>query len=291
VDTSNPTVGCYDEDNDTYYLQLLPENDPLYFRVNDTNEDGVWTSNTGELKLAIYSVVGFNAWPSGCALQYKIGDLIEQKTVDASWSNGWPLDSDRIQAAWPTGGENKPGRNVRYYMLETLGGPAVLGASGGYSWASDMAERATVKDLHPSTWYPTEEAPFVECVQVLDTVGHVRVFFRMDTEEDVEECKEGTCHTTPIWTSYYYAFRVHDDIGAEDCSHGDCRNPSFDDNTGSLTYKLYQATFIQLTQPGEPPGPTGCQSFSHDATALSTITINAQASMGAVMPTLLSGSM
>ena len=252
----------------TYYLQMGnlegsvlggTVNGSPYFRVYDT--DGNWASNTGSLVLTFSNVSARTRYESGCELQYEIGDLIEQQTVNAAWDNGQALAyPDKLD--WPTagGGAGQPVPK-RYYMLETMFGPANLGAAG-YTYHADLAPLTDVKDQSPSTWYPIETAPFVECVVSTDEVGHVKVFFALDEQTDLY-----------TFIKHYYAFRIHDDA-------------SYLDNSGTLTYTLYQAQFMQTTVPGDSPSVNGCMAYSHAATATATVTIPANNSIGVPLPTL-----
>jgi hypothetical protein len=258
--TANPSVGCRDVGNDTFYVQMLTS-DPYMLRVYDT--DGNW-ANTGSLTVTISGVAAYNPYSSGCELQYKIGALIEQKTVVANFNNGWPLEvtkSGWLPFAVGGGGIPKP---QRYYMLETIGGPAHLGTGVNdiLTWDADMALREDEEDKIPSSWYEIQSAPFIKCVSRTDIVGHVKVFFAMDEQTALYE-----------FTKFYYAFRVRD-------------TGTYADNYGSLGYRLYEATFQQTTLPGEVPDPNGCVAFAHDATLTGSVVVSGNNADGVALPTM-----
>lgn len=262
---SNPILGCADEDNDTYYLQMAFAG-PTFLRVYD--EDGNFAANTGTLGITIFGVTEFTPFPRDCELTYEVGPLLEQKTVEADWSNGWPLMRP-FYLPWNPHALGSLGEEVaytRYYMLETTGGPADLGTFQ-YTWDADLALRDAETDIHPDEWFEIQTAPFVTCAVQTDVVGHVRVYFALDKRVDVYE-----------FIKYYYAFRVRD-------------TGSYANNTGTLSYRLYQATNNQYTPPGDPPGPDGCIKFHHAATPTASIVIQGSDEDGTPMPPLISKSM
>ncbi|MBE3118258.1 MAG: hypothetical protein IMZ50_05815, partial [Candidatus Atribacteria bacterium] len=257
--SANPNVGCADTQNATYYLQMSIGNGAAFLRVYDT--DGNFISNTGALTITIYGVAAYTHYESGCELQYEVGEFIEQKMVNADRSGGWPLNSPvQIHTGGAFGGEliEMP---KRYYMLETIGGPASLGA-GGYTWDADLGLRDSDTDISADPWYAIGTAPFVECVVSTDLVGHVKVFFALDEATDLY-----------TYLTYYYSFRVRD-------------TGSYTDNSGSLSYRLYQATNEQKSTPGDPPQPGTCISFSHNPTAMGSIVIQGNNNYGTSLPTL-----
>jgi hypothetical protein len=260
----NPLVGCADSEHDTYYLQMSTTA-AVYLRVYDT--DGNFASNTGALTVTVKSVAAYSRYPSGCELQYEVGNLLEQKLVEANWVNGYPLENEHPER-WNTNPRGGAGiaEPKRYYMLETTGGPANLG-TGGYTWDADLGLRDSVTDMVPSLWYEIQTAPFVECVVQTDAVGHVRVFFAMDEQTDLYE-----------WTKFFYAFRVRD-------------TASYADNSGALGYRLYQASFMQTTTPGDVPTADGCLQYNHDVTASGSITIQGNNLYGTPLPALTSNAM
>jgi hypothetical protein len=260
---SDPTTGCADEEGDTYYLQMV-STAPVYLRAYDT--DGNFGANTGLMVVTIYGIAGYTPFPNGCERNYSVGEFIEQKTVQGDWSNGWPLEKP-YYLPWNPRALGGAGSYTRYYMLETIGGPANLGG-GVLSWEADLALRATENDLNPELWYEIKTAPFVTCAVQTDIVGHVRVFFALDKQIDLYEFVE-----------YLYAFRVRE------------ADESYIGNTGSLTYRLYQATDMQETPPGDPPGADGCIKFHHDDTPSGSIVIQGNDDDGTLLPTLTSGAM
>jgi len=229
---TNPAIGC--ASGNIYYLQMVNATGSAMLRVYDTY--GNWAANTGSLIIGIYGVSAHTRYQSGCELQYQIGDFIEQSTVEASRATGWPIGPTEAHPWSPLGGETLP---KRYYMLETSGGPANLG-SGGFTWDADLGERGGPTQLIPDTWYEIGTAPFVECIVSTDIAGHVKVFFTMDEQVTAYE-----------FLTHYYSFRVHD------------ADLNYADNSGTLTYKLYEATNMQVTPPGEVPGVNGCAAYSH----------------------------
>lgn len=256
--TASPLVGCEDQANDTYYLQM-GSTATVWLRVYDT--DGNWTANSGSMSITVYGVAAYTPYKSGCELQYEVGDLIEQRTIDAGLSNGWPLK--RPDTMYGVGGAGIV--PTRYYMLETIGGPANLGADG-LTWDADLGKRVDEATLVPSQWYEIQAAPFVTCAVETDIVGHVKVFFASDAELSYL-----------LW-KYFYAFRVRD-------------TGSYTDNSGTLGYRLYEASYQQTTTPGATPTADGCSQFAHDATATRSIVIQGTASSGSPIYGLTSGSM
>lgn len=230
-----PLTGCYDSESDTSYIQIPSGFQPVYIRVDD---DSNFASNTGSLSIGFYSISSYTRYPSGCELNYVVGDYVESKTVSGDMSNGLPLDQSGKK--WnPRGGSSDYIPPKRYYMIETLGGPIDLGGYT-YSYEADLAQLEDQYDLSPDTWHSIPFAPFVECYSQIDQVGHIRAYFALDEQIDLYEFER-----------YWYAFRVRD-------------TGSYTDNTGSLTYKLYNATLAQIVDPGTVPEVDGCSQFSHD---------------------------
>lgn len=244
---------CYDDNTLTYYIQMPPGLQPSYLRVDD---DSDWLSNTGSLSIGFYSISSYTHYPSGCELNYLVGDFIETKTIAADYSNGLPLDNNFI---WiPRGGSSDYIPPKRFYMIETYGGPANLGG-GVYSWDMDIAQEDAKIDIFPDEWHNIYTAPFVECIVQIDTVGHVRAFVALDEQIDLYEFEK-----------YWYALRVRDTF-------------AYNDNTGSISYRLYMATEAQIVDPGTEPELTGCSQFSHEATVTSNNLIYANDSDGTAL--------
>lgn len=249
-----PLTGCYDDINHVYYIQMPPGLQPSYLRVDD---DSDFLSNTGSLNIGFYSIASYEHFPSGCELNYTVGDFIETKTVLADYSNGLPIDQSGKK--WnPRGGTSDYIPPKRYYMLETYGGPVSLGGIT-YSWDADLGLLADQYDLFPDEWHNIHTAPYVECIVPTDAVGHVRAFFALDEQIDLYEFER-----------FWYAFRVRDT--------GD-----YDDNTGSLSYRLFMATEAQVIDPGTEPTLTGCSQFNHNVSALTTTLIYANDSDGSLI--------
>jgi hypothetical protein len=258
---ASPDVGCADTGNNTYYLQMINA-DAVYMRVYDT--DGNFASNTGSVTVSISSITAYTQYPDGCELEYQIGDLIEQKDVPATLEDGRPLKKTE---KYGTGGSGTDRQPVRFYMLETIGGPANIGG-GDLSFRADIGIRNTAADLVPDSWNEIQTAAFVTCFRPTDLVGHMRVFFPADNQATLKG---------PL-TDYYYAFRVLDP-------------GSYSDNSGSIGYRLYEATNMQMTVPGDVPGPNGCNLYTHDAAPITTVTVQADVDSGASLPALVSRSL
>lgn len=258
---ASPDVGCVDTGANVYYLQMISA-DAVYMRVYDT--DGNW-ANSGTLTITISSVAAYSPYPTGCELQYQVGDLIEQRSMAANLENGHPLAKTDKYGIGGAGTDDPQPK--RYYMLETIGGPGNLGA-GDLTWEADMGLRDSEADSIPSLWYEIQTAPFVECVHQTDIVGHVRVFFAADTND----LKNG-----PLY-QYFYAFRVRD-------------TGSYADNSGSLGYRLYEATNMQMTDPGESPTLGGCDKYSHEDIEITSLSIQATNESGDSLPVLTSLSL
>jgi hypothetical protein len=261
---ADPIVGCSDTDNNTYYLQMI-STAPVFLRADDT--DGNFADNTGSMVITISAVTAYSPYPDGCELQYKVGDLIEQRTVNADQPNGWPMKSSD---KYGTGGSGSDVQPTRYYMLETIGGPANLGILGAedFTWDADLGLRDSASSLVPSLWYEIQTAPFVECVKQTDIVGHVRVFFAADSQATLKGAI----------TNYYYAFRVRD-------------TGNYVGNSGSLGYRLYEATNMQMTVPGTTPSPSGCARYSHAVSPNESITIPATSSNGQSLTALMTDTL
>ena len=261
--TSGPTTGCEDSDNATYYLQMA-STAAVYLRVYDT--DGNFAANTGSLSISISSVTAYDVYPDGCELQYQVGNLIEQRVVMADNYIGQPLKSDLPPSP---GGNATATQPDRYYMLETIGGPAILPDVLGatiYSWDADLGQRDNAADVTPSIWHEATAAPFVVCSRQIDVVGHVRVYFPAERQAQI----------LGAISRYYYSFRVRKEGG------------TYAGNTGSLGYRLYEATNMQMTAPGETPTTNGCSFYSHGTTPASSVVIAATDADGMQLPILTS---
>lgn len=251
------TTECKDPTADKYFIQMLGASGSLYLSVYDI--DGVWVSNTGQLVVNIYNITARTRYLSGCELLYDVGAFVEQKTVQASWTNGQWINSKQVKVpSWPSavGGEGQP-TAYRYYMLETFGGPANLGA-GYMSYDADMGQRPFAGGV-PSVWEYIGTASFVSCAVQTDMVGHWKVFFAI-----------GQVHLQEFLENYFY-IRVRD-------------TGSYADNSGSLSYKLYQASYIQTTTPGYTPTASGCDAFDYEGTPTGSVTIPAVNSTGVALP-------
>jgi hypothetical protein len=243
---------------DTYYLQMSGSAISTLIRVYDT--DANFGTNTGSITISFSTVAVRTRYASGCELQFQDGTFIEQKTVDAAWPYGWPM-AGPVTTAWnPT-----PGGEMRYYVLETIGGPANLG-SGGTTYDADLALRASADDKAPSTWYDIATAPFVTCVVSTDMLGHVKVYFAMDAKL-----------LGGVIEKYFYSFRVQD-------------AGSYSDNSGSLTYRLSQATYLQMSTPGATPGVAGCDRYTHSATPTASLVLQGTAWTGTAVTGLVTGT-
>jgi hypothetical protein len=234
------TASTWCVNGDTYYVQQTEASGDYRLRVDDT--DGNWGANTGSLTVSIYGVAQYNRYQNGCELQYTIGDLIETKTVQGNLSNGLPIDN-RTGGIWdPIGGTFAI--PIRYYMLETFGGPVDLGG-GDLTWDINLGQ-STLEGSIPSTYYPIPGADFVECLVTTDAVGHIRAFFPKEYAAEVY-----------TYIEYYYGIRIADDAG------------TYTDNTGSISYRLYEAT-DQQNPAAHTPSADGCLQFQHETTALSS---------------------
>lgn len=252
---ASPNVECADTGNDTYYLQMTSAGG-LYLRVYDT--DGNFSDNSGSLNITISSVTAFTRYSNGCELQYQVGNLLVQGEIDASQQNGVVLKSSDTPGTGGSGGAPQP---TRYYMLETTGGPANIGF---LTWNIDIGLRDHATDPAPANWYEAKTAPFVTCAVILDPVEHVRIFFPADSQPMPK---------LPI-THYYHSIRVSD-------------TGSYSDNFGTIGYRLYEATNMQVTTPGETPGPDGCNQYAHtSAPAIDSVVIQAVADKGTSLPAL-----
>lgn len=262
--SGDSNVGCVHigETYDQYYLQMGSVL-PTFLRVWD--DEGDFGANVGTLVIEIYAVAAYSPYPSDCELQYKVGDLIEQRYVPAQFQNGWAL-SHSLKGG--PAGDVGP-LLTRYYMLETIGGPANIGFlpfGGGLTWGADLGNMTSDPLSVPSLWEEISVAGQVTCVVHTDVVGHVKVFFPSDvrTLEQIQK--------------FYYAFRVRD-------------TGTYADNTGSLGYRLYEATLMQITPPDVPPTPTGCSIYSHGTTPVASLVIPAIYENGVSLPTLISGTL
>ena len=257
---TNPSVECVS--GDTYYLQMSSSLGSTYLRAYDT--DGNWAANNGSMTVTIINVAARTQYLNGCELQYQIGDFIEQGTVTGDRPDGILIKGpDKLSRA--SGGDGLMPYEKKYYMLETIGGPANLGTDG-FSYDVDLGLREHETKGTPDEWYQIGTAPFVECVHSTDMAGHYKVFIAADEKLGIvgaENIKE-----------FYYSFRVRD-------------TGSYDDNSGYMSYRLYQATYLQVTPPGEIPTPGGCDLFSHDVADSGSISINGNDDDGTLFPSLI----
>ncbi len=245
---AHPTTGCDDPDNYTWYVQVPASLQSYYLRVGDVDSD--FLSNSGTLTIALYSIASYEPFYSDCELNFEIGEFIQTSVVAGDYSNGIPLDKSTVN--WnPRGGANEDIVQVRYYMLETLGGPVNLG-DGSYTWEVDLGLLDSNTDPTVDEWHNIWTAPFVECINQTDQVGHVRAYFALDEQVDPFE-----------FVRYWYAIRARDPGG------------DYTDNSGSFSYRLYSATNLQMVVPGTVPEVDGCSEFSHVAMATSTTIIQA----------------
>ena len=254
---TNPSVECVN--GETYYLQMSASLGATYLRVYDT--DGNFVSNTGSVTVTIYNVAARTRYLDGCELQYEVGDLIEQKTVQGNQPTGIHLDSPKQNR--PVGGGGVPYLK-RYFMLETIGGPVNLGTDG-YTYDVDLGIRANETINVPDEWHFIATAPFVTCVHSTDMAGHFKAFFVLD---------EATDEPGLIFETYYYSLRARD-------------TGSYTDNSGTISYRLYQASFMQLTVPGDVPPVDGCLHYTHAATQAGSISINGNDDDGTLLPVLV----
>jgi hypothetical protein len=186
------------------YLQVTSTGTP-YLRVGDT--DSNWSANTGALNFAVYKAI-YTPPATGCGLNYVIGDYVGQRTASANSSAGISyefINTDVLDAS------GNPGDRI--YVVETSG-----------TWSNngmvDVHGGMRVMDGNPDPFQPMETYSGAVCVETLDPLGHVRVYFTVDPQ-------------IPD-----YAFR------AEDAA-------SYSDNTGGLTFLFYEAAYLPVDNPPE----------------------------------------
>lgn len=257
---SSEFTECGDTEHDAYYLQMPFSSFPVSLRVNDG--DNAFSTNTGTVTVTVYGVAARTRYPTGCELQYAVGDLIQQQYVPAALQDGVTMRGKEGKTAAVMGGSAGTPYAARFYMLETIGGPANLG-SAGYTYLLDIM-RSIVAGTWVNDWVNLGTAPYVLCVVSTDMVGHIAVYFA--AEDPLPFIQQ--------LSNYYFKLRVQDSGG------------NYADNSGSIGYRVYESSYVQTTTPGEVPGPTGCSYFSHAITTTGSITIYGSSSTGTALPAL-----
>jgi hypothetical protein len=257
---TSSSTGCFDSDNATYYYQMKYTDGSLMLRVAD--DDVSFANNTGSLVVTIKGVAKYSRFESDCELNYQVGDFIETSSIPANEEDGVQLNNPNA-TTWPwyaLGGEFET--PMRYYMLETFSGPADIGDDVTYD--VDLGQSTHVA-LKPQQWYEGTAATFVDCSVVLDPVGHVRLFFPIEDQTDLYEFQE-----------FYYGIRIRDEAG------------TYSENTGAVSYRLYEATSLQLTDAGTPT-VDGCIQFSHETDPIYNVTVAGYNDLGVKLPAMTQG--
>jgi hypothetical protein len=231
----------------------LPNNNGIRLRVNDT---AAWTGNTGSMGYTIYSSTFSPNPPGGCAANYTLGDLIKTVQAPGNFEQGVAL-GDLSSGQDVTGGEEG---YVGYFVIETEGIWNNGTPSGNLpSTAAAITYGTTLPatgDFHNLLDY--SEAT---CVVQLDPVGHLRVYI------------PNSAHTNQ------YSVRAQDMYG------------SWDNNSGNLFFKIYEATNLQPPGyiPGDPPGPGTCDAYYTKGAAATTYTLYGSQETWVNLPVLTSG--
>jgi hypothetical protein len=220
------------------------ETQRLYLRVNDTG--GVFNTNTGSVDYTITVVDNYEAYPEGCALTFAKTTFIEERKASAQNAAGVQLleVSNFELPLWPVGGEANP-KIDRYFVLETEG---IWNNDGNSMVAGQMK-----KDTDPWAYIPSWDEAV--CVQELDPIGHVRVFF--------DATKKGT-----------WKFGVYDP------------DNNILNNSGSLGYKLYYAVNFEIPSVDELPVDGYCDKYYSREPSGTTITLYGSASTGVTLPVI-----
>jgi hypothetical protein len=226
----------------------------LYLRVNDgtgTGED--FFTNSGSVDFAITSVDEYDPYPSGCALAFDTSNFVEHRETFSTNRAGITLmeGSSWEWPVWPIGGDVIP-KMARYLVLETDGvwynavTPGNL--NGTPQVDGDMAQ-------DEDGWARIQDWGGAECVQQIDPIGHVRVFF--------DASKERT-----------WKFRVHDP------------DETITNNLGQFGYNLYYGINLSIPIPDSPdlPLPGFCDDYYTRAETGVTITLLGENGAGIPLP-------
>ncbi len=222
----------------------------LYLRVADDGE--VFSSNTGSMDYTITMVDEYDPYPTGCAISYDRNNFLEHREVLGTNGLGIELMAT-TNFQWPvfpfiSGGELDFPKMVRYLVLETTGqwyDDGVLSTEGDMKQDDDSWQEISIWDQ-------------ANCVEVIDPIGHVRVYF--DALQD------------RTWK-----FRVHDEVSLN----------GFIDNSGKLGYDLYYGINYQIpnTTGVDIPEAGACTDFySYDETGGIEITLNGSNANGLLLP-------
>jgi hypothetical protein len=243
----------------------------LRLRINDV--DGTWTSNTGSISYSIFAAT-YDPFPQSCEITFENAEFIESNNVSGLAGNGRLMMEDLYCDNWPeydAGGHTcidgllyqplSPEQVIamseaeyafRWLMIETSNGPWYDGTTAGYEGAMD--------DGDGTGFFNLVDYPDATCAVEIDPLGHVRAYWPHSSA--MEE----------------YLFRVNDD--------------DFNDNSGALTYTIYQSINQQVTDPDDELGDGVCDAgFTYDVDSAVSITINATNSTGVLLPLIESGDM
>lgn len=211
---------CVSADGMKFFVQA-PNTGPLSLRVNSES----FADNTGSVNVNIYHA-DYEHISDGCAIGYAPGQLLGEDTVAGNASNGksfatYPEAIDtsfwetQVSDLFADGtGELIPGGE---YMLETTNGPWYTTLSLGDIVARESYYTMQIK-VGAGDWEPLETWSGATCIEEVDPVGHLRVFFTVPEDEAL--------------LGQDYRLRV--------------ASNSFPVTRGQMGWKIYQATDVQV---------------------------------------------
>lgn len=222
------------------YLQVINPAVP-YLRVAD--HDSNFLANTGSLNFTVYSVI-YTPVPTGCGLDYAIGDYLGTRSAPANSSSGIVFAFNAVGEV-PLDATGNP--SDRIVVVETTG-----------TWVNnsiiDIHGGIRRMDANPDPWEALEAYSLALCVETLDPLGHVRVYF--EVSPDILQ----------------YGFRAQDAV-------------NYADNTGQATFKFYQATYIQ-DDDDQIPGEDNCDGQYAVGSVVDSFPLPATANNGVYLDSL-----
>lgn len=227
----------------TYYIQVGSRNSH-FLRVNDA--DGNFSNNTGSINLVISNAT-YNPPNAACEAKFNEGAFIESKTVSATDGIGVILGDgsssfgSELPLAMTTGANE--GNTAKYLMLEITGEPIFNGAD--YSALGDIAPGGSI-------YYEASVLPGVECVNYLDNLGKVRIYFPVDQD----------------LFNHKWKFRAHD-------ADGNRAN-----NNGHLSYSLYYVDKWAMPPVTDFPPAGNCPMYSDTSTIETSMTLQGNDDVG-----------
>lgn len=185
---------------------------PYYFRVDD--DDGNFASNTGSVNYTVYQV-RYSPPASGCGMDYALGDYLGKRSAAGNSASG-------VEFTFPFNNITANGSAAKPLIFAVETSKYFL--DGGTQSVAGAVRKKMMNGL--TAWEDLETFGDALCVETIDPLGHVRVYFAVN----------------PWYPTYY--FRAQDDLLI------------YSDNSGSLEFNFYQTTYLPVDDPpiGDPCG-------------------------------------